>query len=167
MLRENIGLVHFCSLTLKAFPRSLIMENIYTKSRWFFWYLKFFGFFSVSFDGPVCHGRIEIKMKDKVLLVIKVFLAIFFIATNSTFPASNDCCQSEMASTAWNLISISEVFAALLLFIHQWKKYDAIIGFYHHLNEIDARVSLLLDSYPISFNLIFIVAGCSQIYVNE
>lgn len=119
------------------------MENIYTKSRWFFLYLKFFGFFSVSFDGPVCHGRIEVKMQDKLLLAFKVFLAIFFAAASSFFPSLDDCCQSEMASTAWNLINVLEVFAPFLLFIHQWKKYDAIIGFYHHLNEIDERVRLL------------------------
>lgn len=99
-------------------------------------------------------------MQDKILLAIKAFLAIFFIATNSFFPTLSDCCHSEMASTAWNLISVLEVFAAVLLFLHQWRKYDAIIGFYHHLNEIDARVSFLAILSILSSSFQFDLNSC-------
>lgn len=127
------------------------MENIYTKSRSFFLYLKIFGFFSVSFDGPVCNGKIKFRLRDKLVIVFKILLAIFLIIASLLYRPESDCCFSEMASTAWILINLLEVVVVLLLIVHQWRSYEAIIEFYHYLNKIDLRVKWIkknFDEFP-------------------
>lgn len=145
-----------------------MLENIYTKSRSFFWYLKVFGFFSVSFDGPVCNGKIKFKLRDKLVLLFKILLAIFLIVASLLYRPESDCCFSEMASTAWTLINHLEVVVVLLLIVHQWRSYEAIIEFYHHLNTIDSRVKWIERNFDeFLANVFLIVAVTTKEYDHQ
>lgn len=112
----------------------------FTKLKSFVNFLRIFGFFSVSFDG---HGNMKLRMFDRIVLMLKALLSICFIVTNFYHPITEDCCDdSVMLTVAWKIINLTEDFLVPLLFLHQWSKYDEIIGFYSHLDKIDNRVTI-------------------------
>lgn len=127
----------------------LNMNNFYTTAWPFLLILKIFGFFSVSFEGPVKEGIIKFKIFDKVNLAVKLLIAILFLLVDTNEPFSSN--KPRLATLAWNVRVNCSLVLLLLSFLYQLINHESIIRLLHLLHKNEDQVKEKLDKSFIDF----------------
>lgn len=117
------------------------MINFYCIVHPILWILKIFGFFSVTFEGPVHKGIIKFKFFDKVNLFFKLAFGIVLLFLDTDKFLSQN--EPKIETIAWNFRKDCSIVMLIISFIYQLLNHNSIISFLHLLHKANVQVNKL------------------------
>lgn len=117
------------------------MQNIYSTSKNFLLYGKYFGFYPLSFEGPARKGFWKFKKINLFPTLCSVLLLISIIYMNIVTPRDTNSAAS-ILDYAWSFTADSSLAVHVYLMFHQVLKYKTFKCFLQHIFKIDDDVGL-------------------------
>lgn len=128
------------------------MDNIFVLSEPFLRMLKYFGFLSLTFDGPVHEGNLRFTFFDKINLTLRLLFALVLLILQFVTSSPEGWMQSDLSLVAWSLNMKLDLIFLILCFLHQFKTHGAIMKFFKSMNHIDRQVGNKKNFFDDIFN---------------
>lgn len=118
------------------------MSNVFTVSKFFYFFAKAFGAFPMTYEGPTRNGNLKTKWHD-VLYSILCFCVVFFMLFKKFTSENSVTSDSTIVAITWNYSIILELSMLVIQLCHQIHRRHEIKSFLKLLNEIDLEMKQL------------------------
>lgn len=112
------------------------MENIFTASKYFLIFMKFFGLFPVSFKDPLWKGIQTTGIWDTIYFIFLFGLWIFAVILNIII-GNKVIVDSALLGKVWQLLLVMIMIVIVGLLLYQMMKRKSIVEFLVTINNID------------------------------